>query len=240
MKKGQVERLLSYSLSPNVRERLAGLLSEIGTLAGWQALDMGRRHAAWLHYESALAAARESGHSGFIAHAAAEQAFVLLDLGEASAAVNLLTELNNRAKRDVNELLRSWLCAALGEAFAAVGDRVCSSREFDRAFALLPDSPGDFDEPYVALDVGHLSRWQGHAFTRVGDPGAVEVLSVALEQLDPSFTRAEISLRVDLATAFTAIDEHEQARLHYERAMAMAGQIGSVRQAARIRSLVGA
>ena len=59
----------------------------------------------------------------------------------------------------------------------------------------------------------------------------------ALERLDPTFTRAETSLRVDLATALVGLAETTSARTHVERAGQLAADIGSVRQGNRIRGL---
>ena len=47
----QVERLAAHSLAPGTREPLAALLSEMHTLAGWQALDLGDISDSWQHYE---------------------------------------------------------------------------------------------------------------------------------------------------------------------------------------------
>lgn len=233
----QVTRLLSHSLTPGTREQLAALLSEVGTLAGWQALDLRMVAESWQHYERAKSAAKESGLPPFEAHTTAEQAFVLLDLGETAAAVELLDETRTRAERTTSRLLRAWLAAAHGEALAADRQRSASLRAFDQAGSLLPleSSPGE--RPYVALDPVHLSRWRGHALARVGEPEAVDVLSSALKRLDPTFTRAAAALHVDLATACVKLDEKESARLHIAEAERLADGIGSARQRRRIQAL---
>ncbi|MEU8633247.1 hypothetical protein AB0C38_13830 [Amycolatopsis sp. NPDC048633] len=235
----QITRLRSHSLTPGVRSQLGALLSEFGTLAGWQQLDMGFVGDSWQFYERAKAAARESGDAAFEVHTAAEQAFVLLDVGETASAVELLGATERRAQRVVGHLLRSWLAAAHGEALAAEGQRSASMRAFDRAEGLLPTDVSAVDGPYVALDPVHLARWRGHALARVGEPDAVDVLSTALSRLDLTFTRAETGLRVDLATAFFAMGECVEGRAHAQRARALAVEIGSVRQQRRIARLVG-
>ena len=78
----------------------------------------------------------------------------------------------------------------------------------------------------------------GTRFARFGDPEAMSVLSDALGRLDPSFVRAETSLRVDLATALVAGGGREEARRHAERAEALAAQLGSVRHGRRARALL--
>ncbi|GAB3147002.1 hypothetical protein GCM10027258_39720 [Amycolatopsis stemonae] len=235
----QVARMRSHSLAPGVRNLLGVLLAEFGTLAGWQRLDMGFVGGSWQFYESAKDAARESGDVAFEVHTAAEQAFVLIDVGETASAVELLCATERRAQPVTGRLLRSWLAAAHGEALAADGQRVASLRAFDRAAALLPTDVSTADGPYVVLDPVHLERWRGHALARIGEPDAVEVLSGALGRLDPTFTRAETALRVDLATAFLATGEREEGRVHAERARTLAVEIGSVRQERRIAQLIG-
>jgi tetratricopeptide (TPR) repeat protein len=230
----QVMRLRSHSLTPSTRSRLAALLAEFGTLAGWQTLDMGSVADSWQYYERAKAAASESGDAAFEVHSAAEQAFVLIEVNETSAAVELLQVTEKRAHCAASRLLRSWLAAALGEALAADGQHSASLRAFDRAAALLPVDESAVDGPYVVLDPVHLARWRGHALARIGEPEAVDVLLSALSRLDPTFIRAETGLRVDLATAFYAMGAHDEGRIHAKRAHALAVEIGSVRQRHRI------
>ncbi|MCP3804953.1 hypothetical protein NLX83_37375 [Allokutzneria sp. A3M-2-11 16] len=233
----QLMRLRSHSLTPRIRERLAALLAEFGTLAGWQALDMGSVANAWQFYEQARDAARETEDVAFEVHSAAEQAFVLIEVNEAASAVELLHNAERRGQRVISPLLQSWLAAAHGEALAADGKRSASLRAFDRASTLLPTDVSTMDGPFVVLDPVHLARWRGHALARIGEPEAVDVLSSALNCLDPTFTRAEAGLRVDLATAFLAMGEREQGRAHAARARTLAAEIGSVRQQRRIAQL---
>jgi hypothetical protein len=233
----QVARLRSHSLTPSTRSQLAVLLAEFGTLAGWQALDLGSVADSWQHYERAKAAASESEDVAFEVHSAAEQAFVLIEVNETAAAVQLLRGAEKRAHCGTDRLLRSWLAAAHGEALAADGQRLASLRAFDRAAMLLPSDTSTADGPYVALDPVHLARWRGHALARLGEPEAVDVLSSALGHLDPTFTRAETGLRVDLATAFLVMGEREQGGIHASFARALAVEIGSARQQRRIDQL---
>lgn len=105
--------------------------------------------------------------------------------------------------------------------------------------SLLPSAQAPDFRPYVALDATHLERWRGHALTRIGEPAAVDVLSSALERLDPTFARAESALHVDLASALAATDEHERAQTHLARAETLAATVGSNRQGARALALKG-
>lgn len=239
-KVSQVRRLQKHSLAPGTRKQLAALLSELQTLAGWQALDLGKVTQAWQHYENAKSAALESEMTSFEAHTTAEQAFVLLDIGETKTAVQLIAAVRRAAERKCSPLLRAWLAAAHGEALAADNRRDESLRALDAAAAALPANSTDPDGPYVVLDLIHLARWRGHALARFADPEAVEVLSVTLGRLDPTFTRAETALRVDLATALAANGEQEAVNEQLVRAEQLASTIGSARQRRRIHTLTGA
>jgi tetratricopeptide (TPR) repeat protein len=233
----QVEALQSHSLTPSTRTNLAALLAELSALAGWQALDQNRPRTAWDHHEHAKTAAREADSPALLAHALAQQAVILIDLGETHTAVDQLAQACDLAQPSTPRLLQSWLAAAHGEGLAAAGCRDDSLHAFDAAGALLPSDPVDSELPFLFLGGPHLDRWRGHAFTRLGKPEAVDVLTDALHRLDRTFTRAATVLRVDLAAAYTAAGEHNEAQIHMQRASSLATEIGSARQQRRIQSL---
>ena len=211
---------------------------QLCALAGWQALDMGRLTEAWQHHERGKAAAKESSSPEFEAHVTAEQAFVLIDLGEIKEAVELLVAVQHKSKRRLGQLMQAWLTAAHGEALAAMLQRSESVRAFDQALTLLPPAAPPRDSgPYVVLDTVHLERWRGHALARLGEPEAAEVLTRALAMLDPTFVRAATALRIDLASALLATNEQEQAGLIMNQARAFAADIGSERQTRRILTM---
>jgi hypothetical protein len=236
----QVERLATHSLAPGTREPLAALLSEMYTLAGWQALDLGDITESWQRYEKARAAAAQSGSIAYESHAAAEQAFVLIDAGATRDAVDLLDNARRRADVTAPHILRAWLAAAHGEALASYGDQTSSLYAFDQATELLPDQPVSGERPYVALDQVHLARWRGHALARFGHRNAITVLTNALDHLDHTFVRAETALRVDLATALATNGDRDNARKHANHAAILATQVGSIRQRRRITALLSA
>ncbi|MDI2031686.1 hypothetical protein QFW96_23865 [Saccharopolyspora sp. TS4A08] len=236
-KASQVEKLFTHSLPGNTRQQLAVILTELHTLAGWQALDLGKTQTSWRHYERARHAARETGTESYEIHTGAEQAFVLLDLGETRCAVDLLHDTRRRARSVCPMVLRSWLAAAHGEALAAHDQRSESLSAFDDAAELLPSEQADPISPYVALDAVHLTRWRGHALARFADPAAVDVLARALDELDKTFTRAETALRVDLAMALIATGEHDSVQAEVVEAKYLAAAIGSARQQKRLKAL---
>jgi tetratricopeptide (TPR) repeat protein len=232
-----VQHLLTYSAGPQ-RPALAGVLVEASTLAGWQALDRAAVGQAWTHYERAKAAAREAESAALLAHATAEQAFVLIDLNETTAAVDQLAHARSIANCTATPLLRAWLAAAHGETLAAAGHADDARRAFDTASDLLPAEPIDSALPFLFLGSSHLDRWRGNALARVGAPDAIDELTDALARLPADFVRARTGLLVDLAFAHAAAGDRDAALTYARQARRLAAQIKSDRQQRRLNQLV--
>jgi hypothetical protein len=233
----QVQHLLTYSAGPQ-RPALAGVLVEASTLAGWQALDRAAVGQAWTHYERAKAAAREAESAALLAHATAEQAFVLIDLDETTAAVDQLAHARSIANCTATPLLRAWLAAAHGETLATAGHADDARRAFDTASDLLPADPIDSALPFLFLGDSHLDRWRGNALARVGAPDAIDQLTAALTRLPADFVRARTGLLVDLAYAHAAAGDRDAALTYARQACRLAAQIKSDRQQRRLNQLV--
>jgi tetratricopeptide (TPR) repeat protein len=234
----QVEDLLMYGAARGMREPLAGVLTEASTLAGWEALDRNAVGQSWAHYERAKAAAREAGTPALLAHATAEQAFVLIDLGETVQAVEQFADARKLAEPSAPPLLRAWLAAAHGEGLAASGQRAEALRAFDAAGALLPSDPVDPALPFLFLGGAHLDRWRGHALARLGEPDAIDQLSEALPRLPAAFIRAKTGMLVDLAFAYAALGDRDAALEHSRQARRLGSQIKSDRQLRRLGGLI--
>jgi tetratricopeptide (TPR) repeat protein len=233
----QVEDVLTYSAGRGWRPQLAGVLTEASTLAGWVALDRNAVGQAWAHYERAKTAAREAGSPTLLAHATAEQAFVLIDVGETSRAVEQLAEARRLAKH-ASPLLRAWLAAAHGEGLAAASDRAESLRAFDDAHALLPSNPVDPELPFVFLGGVHLDRWRGNAAAQLGEADAITQLTEAMALLPTTFVRAKTRMLVDLAFAHAAAGDRDAALSYSRQARRLGSQIKSDRQLRRLDGLI--
>lgn len=232
-----VERLLRFGAARSERSALAGALVEAAALAGWEALDRVALRAAWDHHEVAIVAAREAESTALLAHAMAQQAMVLVDLGEPEIAVDRVVEARGLAGHAVSRLLASWLAAAEGEIRAAASDRAGALRAFDDADALIPGEPQDPDLPFLFLADGHLDRWRGHVLAQVGDDRAISQLEDVLARLPSDFVRARASTLVDLAVACASAGDRDAA-LHYStEARRIAGRVASGRQLRRLGRL---
>ncbi|MFC9251426.1 tetratricopeptide repeat protein [Amycolatopsis thailandensis] len=233
----EVEDLLRHTLLRRDRAPLAGVLTEASTLAGWNALDIGSFAQAWTHYERAKSAALESGSSALLAHATAEQAFVLIDAGNVDDALSLFAEAREIGQR-APRLLRAWLAAAEGEGYARAGNDGDAHRAFDEADALRPSEVVHPELPFLFLGGTHLDRWRGNALVLLGDPEAIAQLEGLADGMQPSFVRASASIYVDLALAYSAVGDREAARTYAQQARRIISQVGSVRLRRRLEGLV--
>jgi transcriptional regulator with XRE-family HTH domain len=233
----QLEDSLHHTLTPGRREHLALVLADAAALAGWQAIDTGRLARAWDHFETATAAAREAGNSSLLAFSAGEQAYVLLDLGQSDQALEKVRAVRDEASTRIPHQLRCWLYAAEAEMAAAARQHGTCHVALDHAADEIGHPLADAGLPYLALDSSHLARWRGNCLVHFGDADTIADLTAALAGMDGTFTRAEASLRCDLAAALHASGEQDEARLHLARATELAQLAGSARQRRRITQL---
>ncbi|WP_236791849.1 tetratricopeptide repeat protein [Amycolatopsis sp. GM8] len=234
----QLEQLLGYSTVHEHRAALSRVLTEASTLAGWISLDRNAIVQAWNHYERAKSAAREADDTPALAHATAEQAFVLVDLGESAQAAEQLTHARSIGQGAVPALLQAWLAAAYGEGLAVVGQRDYALRAFDDAMDGLPTDPVDPALPFLFLGDSHLDRWRGNALARLGDPDAIQQLADALPRLPAAFVRAKVGMLVDLAYAHAAADDRDGALRYSREARRLGMQIKSDRHLRRLQGLI--
>ncbi|MFI9082379.1 XRE family transcriptional regulator [Streptomyces sioyaensis] len=234
-----LEDALTFAVLPETRRPVAQALAGAATLAAWQALDAGAVERAWRHYELGKRAAQEAEEPMYLAHAMAEQAYVLCDAGRRETAVALVREAQRAGGSQASPRLRAWLHAAEAELCARAGQPDDCRRALDAAAACLPEGADarDPDMLSIFLNGSHLTRWRGNALALLGDNDAVSSLYEALNGLDPTFIRAESGLRCDLAQAHVSRGEFDQAQEHLRKARLLAGRTGSVRHRRRIEQL---
>ncbi|MEY9849860.1 XRE family transcriptional regulator [Streptacidiphilus sp. MAP5-3] len=235
----RLEDALTFAILPGVRGPIARALAGASTLAAWQALDVGAVERAWRHYELAKRAALESNEPMYLAHATAEQAYVLTDAGRPELAVELVRDAQETGRGRTSPRLAAWLHATEAEICAKAGKPDEARRALDRAASVLPagDEARDPDMLSIFLNGTHLARWRGNVLALLGEDDAVGDLYAALDRMDPSFVRATAGLRADLAQAHITRGEMDQAAEHLRQARLLAGRTGSVRQRTRIERL---
>ncbi|MPZ96231.1 MAG: XRE family transcriptional regulator [Propionibacteriales bacterium] len=235
-----LENALSHAIVPSVRRPLAAVLADAAAIAAWQALDIGVINRAWSYHEKARAAALEAQDVVLLTHAMAQQAMVLLEVGDVASARELAQVALDEAGTKVPERFRAWLHAAEAEVCSVADDASACRRGFDVARELVPagDDAVEPGMPFIILNASHLARWQGNALARLGDPDAVDHLYRALDGNGAITSRAKAGLHCDLATAHLQRGERDDASEHASRARKLARQAGSIRQQRRVDKLL--
>ena len=230
---------LAFAVLPDARKPIAQALAGAATLAAWQALDVGAAQRAWRHYELAKTAARDAERPAYLAHAMAEQAYVLVDAGENDLALALVREAQRAGGSDIPPRLVAWLNSAEAEMCALAGHGDDCRRALDRATAALPsgDSARDPEMPSIFLNAEHLARWRGNVLALTGDGEAIDELHDVLTAIDPTFVRARAGVHCDLAQAHLVRGELDEARDQLRAARQIASQTGSVRHRRRVEQL---
>jgi transcriptional regulator with XRE-family HTH domain len=231
-----MESLLCHSVANQWRSQLAAVLADTATLAAWQSLDLGLFSTAWRLFERAKAASLEARSPAHYAHAMAEQAYVLMDLGMTAEAVECVAQAVAQYGAKVPARLRAWMHGVQAEVCAAHGAEHDALGALARADLLLPSGAADPDLPFLSLDPSHLARWRGHCMARLGVAGAIEDAASALEAMDHSFTRAEAGLRCDYATALAHAGERAEAGRQLAQARHLATITSSARQLRRVEA----
>ncbi|MFE4516228.1 XRE family transcriptional regulator [Kitasatospora sp. NPDC056783] len=234
-----LEESLTFAVLPSTREPIARALAGAATLGAWQALDVGATERAWRHYELGKRAAAEAKEPMYLAHAMAEQAYVLSSAGKPDLAVQLAQEAHRTVGGKASPRLLAWLHAAEAELLAQAGRPDDCRRSLDRAAGALPsgDTDRDPDMLSIFLNGNHLTRWRGNVLARLGDDNAMNDLYAALAGMDATFTRARAGLHCDLAQAHLAREERDQAVNHLRQARLLANRTGSTRHRARVDRL---
>ncbi|TWF78827.1 hypothetical protein FHX44_114751 [Pseudonocardia hierapolitana] len=217
-----VERLdetVRHVIDPPRRTAVAAVLAPAAAIAGAQELDRGRPDLAWHRYGRARTAAIEAGLPETAADAVAGQSTVLVDVGEATAAVALLDAADEQLPRPA----RARLAGARAVTAAALGDAAGARRAIAAA---------DTAAPTVGVELVDLDRWHGHALAVLGDPAAAHPLRRALAA-PPRSVRHRAAVHADLALTLAA--EHpDDAAIHARAARELAERIGSTRTQERL------
>ncbi|WP_367575097.1 XRE family transcriptional regulator [Streptomyces griseoaurantiacus] len=234
-----LEDALNFAVLPAARKPVALALAGASTLAAWQAVDSGAVERAWRHYELAKRAARDAEAPMYLAHAMAEQAYVLCEAGRPALGVDLVRDAQRTVGGSGSPRLRAWLYAAEAEMCAHAGLPDDCQRALDAAVNTIPPGPEDRDPDMLSIFLNgvHLTRWQGNVLALLGDGDAVTSLYGALERMDPTFVRARAGLHTDLAHAHLTRAEYDDAHTHLRQARLLASRTGSVRQRRRVDML---
>lgn len=223
------ERLLSAAFTDEIRRRLALAVCDAYGLAGWIALDVSRRRAAWDHFQRSLLFGRAARDE--VAIMGAIQSVGRMDLHEApdfALTVFQLAQLNGSSV-----ITQAFLKADEGWAAALLGQTENASYAIQRAKAMFEDADPDSARPSwmdPAQALPDLLSVTGAAQLQSGNlTEAVADLSRALSARPAAATRSRATDGAALATAYLRAGEIELGLSTGHRAVDDARQMRSAR-----------
>jgi tetratricopeptide (TPR) repeat protein len=250
----QLHRMMTFSDDvPAATYRRFSLASgDSAQLAAWLAIDHQDYDAARRYAALALSSAYEAGDPTLRAYVLGIMAHIHLHAGRGPQAVHVLDaalEIAESPGLGVSGAVSSWLCEAMGEARALVGDRREGAASLARAESQF-DAVEIEDVPswlgfYNGIE--HVARLRGRCLVRLGEKrAAVATLEDAISQLPAHYLRERSGTLIDLAAAQllprlagTMLGaDPEAAAATAGQAWDLAVQTGSGRNQRRVRDLL--
>jgi transcriptional regulator with XRE-family HTH domain len=190
---------------PAVRRELLVTAGEMAAVSGCVlGLDLGRWSDVGPYLDLAYRAAREAADPELETVVWACRAFqAAYGQGNKRLGVDFADAAVTAGRGGACDNTRAWAAAVLSERHADLGDEVASRRRLDQAQAALARDRGDrYWSGIGAFNPAKLTAYEGGNNGRLGhyDP-AVDALSTALIELDPSMVRHRCTALIDRAEA---------------------------------------
>ncbi|MFI9010288.1 hypothetical protein ACIGNX_23945 [Actinosynnema sp. NPDC053489] len=221
-----------------VRKACTAVIAEQAQLAGWAAFDAGMHDVAERHYTTSLAAAREADDAALAGNALSFLAYQRVTAGKpdvATASASYAT-----AQRWATPKVRVLLLERMAWTHAVAGHTAAADRALAEAAeaARVRDDRPEPDWVYW-VDEDESRIMAGRCWTQLRRPlRAVPILEDVLNRYDDTHARDKAMYLTSLAHAYLDAGEVEQAATVTERAARLAGGVGSVRPAEKIRKVV--
>jgi hypothetical protein len=218
--------LLGATGSSMLRARLAAPVAESALLAARLAFfDVQRPDCAGVYFDTARAAAKESGDPALLSAVLAHAAFPAAFAGVSGQARALIRQALEAGLRGSSPELRSWLYAVQSEVEARLGDGRAATEAIARAEAELgrggPARPAWLD----FYDASRLTGFSGFCQLAAGRPGrAAEALEHNLRGLTPAAGKQRSITLADLAGARARQGEYEECTRLLEAAVDQLGR----------------
>ena len=221
-----------------VRKACTAVIAEQAQLAGWAAFDAGMHDVAKQHYTTSFAAAEEAEDAALAGNALAFLAYQQVSAGKPD--VGMATAAYATAERQATPKVRALLLERMAWTHAVAGQAGAADRALAEA-AEVVRRRDDRPEPDWVYWVGEDESkiMAGRCWTQLRRPlRAVPVLEDVLSRYDDTHARDKAMYLTSLAHAYLDAGEVEQAAAITERAARLAGEVGSVRPAGKIREVV--
>ncbi|MGH3343604.1 MAG: hypothetical protein ACRDPK_12155 [Carbonactinosporaceae bacterium] len=232
-----VAPLLRGSYSDEVGRGLFAAVSELTRLAGWMAYDTGLHGLAQRYFVQALRLSQSAGDRAFGGYVLATMSRQATYLGHGQEAVQLARAAQQGAYGWATPRAKAVFCAVEARGHGILGDVPACEAALRRAEGHLGAARPDDDPSWVAFfDDAQLADEFGHCYRDLHLPRQSQrYAEQSLALRSNSYARSRAFCSTVLATAHLEQGDLEQACAVGGDALALAGQLRSLRSAEYIR-----
>jgi tetratricopeptide (TPR) repeat protein/transcriptional regulator with XRE-family HTH domain len=240
-----ITQLLEYSQPIHTYKRLCSLAGETSQLVGDILFNAGDSDIAEIYYNAALEAAKEGRNDILRAVILGRKSFIPIYGGDPQRALQFLQEAHTLTAQNASDIIRAWLSAVKGEAYANAHDANACLKVLENAELLLErKQPGagsyGFTEEaaYAIFNLSRMLSYKGTCYVRLKQPEAAQaILREVLASAGPAHLQQKSITLVDLGMTYVQQDEISEACKYAGQALNIVEQTGSVRVLQRIRNL---
>jgi transcriptional regulator with XRE-family HTH domain len=239
-----LRRMLEVSnrtTSTSTHRRLLRAAGDAAQLAAWLAIDAQRYQQAHGYCRLTVSLAEKANDRALHSYGLGVLSQIHLHGGDGRIALSVLGTARDVAGQGAPAAVNSWLGEATGEAYGFI-------QEPRRGMSALAEAERTFDGvntdntpvwlSFFNADC-HAARLKGRCLTRLDRPKeATRSLYEALTLLPAVFVRERSGALIDLAMAYTQMNQIEQACHAAAQADVLARQTGSERNRKRLRQLL--
>jgi hypothetical protein len=195
-----VQTLLARAGRP-VRDRLLSLYADLCGFAGWLSFDLGDHPAAVASYETARAAAHDTGHDALAALILCNMSQTATWHGQPRVGIDHATAAQRWADRAADAPLRAYARDVAARAYAGDQQPAAAYRAIDHARELLAGASKDAPTLVYFYTPGQLTSTESACHLQLGDPQrAGRTAEAALTAIGSKFVRNRALVTLRLAS----------------------------------------
>ncbi|MET7950010.1 hypothetical protein [Micromonospora sp. NPDC005324] len=239
-----LHRMLEVSnrtINASTHHRLLRAAGDAAQLAAWFAIDAQRYQQAHGFCRLTISLAEKANDRSLHSYGLGVLSQIHLHRGDGRTALSLLGTARDVGGPSMPAAVNSWLGEAIGEAHGLLDEPrrgMTALAEAERVFDGVSAANTPVWLSFFNADC-HAARLKGRCLTRLSRPtDATRSLYEALTLLPADFVRERSGTFIDLAVAYTQMNQVEQACHAATQADILARRTGSERNRKRLRQLL--
>lgn len=224
------------------RHRLTLMHGQAMALAGWLVFEQGDVRGIHRYWDMALGVAQEIKNEPLLACVQTYLSYAVADRGDPATALQLAHTALSHAGDDSR--VRAWIAARIAQEAAGLGDQAAAFANLDLAMELCHDlksvAPSDTTPPWARfVDRAYVCGMVANAFSRMRITSDAYLAAIwARDALSDGQTKARALTLAEIACAFTAVRQLDEALPYVAEAAELAEKLEATRVNQRLRAVV--